>query len=47
MSEPRFLTPEQVERLHRKSIELFGGTAGVRDPMLFEGAVIHPQNVYH
>jgi hypothetical protein len=45
LSEPRFLTVEQVERLHRKLIDRFGGTHGLRDPQLFEGAVIHPRNV--
>jgi len=47
MSEPRFLTVEQVERLHERIIDLFGGTHGLRDPLLFEGAVIHPRNVYY
>ena len=47
MSEPRFLTLEQVKRLHRRVIELFGGTHGLRDPLLLEGAVIHPRNVYY
>ena len=40
MSEPRFLTVAQVERLHEKLINRFGGTHGLRDPLLFEGAVI-------
>jgi death-on-curing protein len=47
MSEPRFLIVEQVERLQRGMIELFGGTHGLRDPVLLEGAVIHPRNVYY
>jgi len=47
MSEPFFLTVEQVERLHKKLIERFGGTHGLRDPLLNEGAVIHPRNVYY
>jgi len=38
MSEPLFLTVEQVERLHEKLIDRFGGTHGLRDPLLFEGA---------
>jgi death on curing protein len=42
MSEPRFLTVEQVERLHQRLIEHFGGLHGLRDPGLLEGAVIHP-----
>ncbi len=47
MSEPLFLAVEQVERLHEKLIDRFGGTQGLRDPLLFEGAVIHPRNVYY
>jgi death-on-curing protein len=47
MSEPRFLTVAQVERLHKKLIEIFGGTHGLRDHGLVEGAVIHPRNVYY
>ena len=47
MNEPRFLTVEQVGKLHQKTIELFGGLPGVRDPQLLEAAVIHPRNVYH
>ena len=47
MSEPGFLTVGQVERLHRRLIERFGGAHGMRDPLLFEGAVIHPRNVYY
>jgi death-on-curing protein len=47
MSEPRFLTIAQVERLHGKLIEVFGGTHGLRDRLLVEGAVIHPRNVYY
>lgn len=35
MSEPRFLSVEQVDRLHKKVIDLFGGTHGLRDPMIF------------
>jgi death-on-curing protein len=47
MNEPLFLTLEQVELLHRESINRFGGTHGVRDSSLFEGAVYHPRNVYY
>lgn len=47
MSKLRFLTVRQVERLHRKLIEVFGGTHGLRDRSLFEGAVIQPRNVYY
>lgn len=46
MSEPVFLTFEQVERLHQKSISRFGGTQGVRDRGLFERAIAQPRHTY-
>jgi hypothetical protein len=46
MSEPSFLTVDQVERLHQRLIDRFGGSHGLRDRLLFEGAVLHPRNVY-
>jgi death-on-curing protein len=46
MSEPFFLTVDDVQFLHRLSIERFGGTLGVRDMNGLEAAVYHPQNVY-
>jgi prophage maintenance system killer protein len=46
VSDPLFLSPAQVGGLHRLSIERFGGADGIRDPALFESAVIHPQQVY-
>jgi len=46
MSDPRFLTEEQVSRLHDQLIERFGGTLGLRDSVSFQSAVMHPQNVY-
>lgn len=47
MSEPSFLTVAQVERLHEKLINRFGGSQGLRDRVLFESAVIQPRNVYY
>ena len=47
MSEPSFLTVDQVERLHENLIDRFGGSHGLRDRLLFEGAVLHPRNVYY
>ena len=47
MSDPFFLTVDQVGQLHQQSIEMFGGLHGLRDPRLFEGAVMHPRNVYY
>ncbi len=47
MSEPIFLTVAQVERLHEKSIQRFGGALGIRDVGLFESAVVQPQQTYY
>jgi death-on-curing protein len=47
MTEPIFLTLEQVEDLHRRALELHGGQDGVRDPSALESAVIHPRNVHY
>ncbi len=46
MSDPVFLSLAQVEALHRLSIAHFGGADGIRDTSLFEGAVMHPQQVF-
>jgi len=47
MTEPIFLTLEQVEALHHRALEEFGGQDGVRDPGALESAVIHPRNVHY
>ncbi len=46
MSDPAFLTVEQVIRLHRISLDRYGGQDGLRDRATFESAVMHPQNVW-
>jgi death-on-curing protein len=46
MSEPVFLTREQVEELHRLALEQHGGQDGVRDPYALDAAVMHPRNVH-
>ena len=46
MKEPLFLTVQQVTNLHKRSIELFGGTHGLRDLAGLESATHQPQNVY-
>ena len=47
MSEPVFLTMEDVEFLHRGSIRRFGGTHGVRDRATLESAVNQPKNLFY
>lgn len=44
--EPDFLTPDQVEDLHRLSLQQHGGKDGLRDRAAFESAVFQPQNVW-
>src|SRR5262249_9610080 len=39
MSEPKFLTLEQVMEIHRIQLELFGGQEGIRDQASLESAV--------
>ncbi len=43
MSEIRFLSLDNVLRLHELSIERFGGATGLRDMALLESAVMMPQ----
>lgn len=40
------MTAAQVESFHQRALELFGGSDGLRDRSLFEGAVAQAQNVY-
>ena len=47
MSEPRFLDTETIHQLHRRSLERFGGTNGLRDIGLIESAIAAAENVYH
>jgi len=44
--EPVFLSVAQVAALHRIALEQHGGQDGLRDPMAFESAVLHPRNVW-
>ena len=46
MTEPRFLSVVEVERLHEIALERFGGSPGLRNKAGFESAVMHPQNIY-
>ena len=43
MSQPRFLTLEDVLRLHRDQIDRYGGSHGVRDHGLLDSALAQPQ----
>jgi death on curing protein len=43
---PAFLDIEQIEALHRISLELHGGQVGLRDRAALEGAALQPRNVW-
>ena len=44
MKEPKWLTKRMVLAIHDEAVEMFGGTAGVRDERLLESALSRPQN---
>lgn len=46
MTDVVFLTVEQVIGLHRRSIDRYGGSHGLRDPGLLESAVLSPQQTF-
>jgi death on curing protein len=46
MNPPVFLSTEQVEKLHERALIEHGGSAGLRDRSLFEGAIAQALNVY-
>ena len=47
MSEPIFLSVEQVVGIQREAVRGFGGSVGVRDAGLLESAVLQPQHVHY
>lgn len=47
MTEPRWLTVDEVLRLHGIQIRRYGGEPSIRDQGLLESAVLRPQNKYH
>lgn len=47
MSEHLWLTLEQVLFIHKKMIDAFGGTHGIRDEGLLQSALARPLNFYH
>jgi death-on-curing protein len=46
VSEPAFLSFNDVQEIHREAIAEFGGTLGIRDRASLESAIYHPQNVF-
>lgn len=44
--EPHFLTLEQVEAIHERSLSEHGGSHGLRDEGGLESAVMQPQHVF-
>lgn len=44
MSEPKWLTEEQVIRMHAEQLAIFGGPAGIRDQGMLGSAVDRPRN---
>ncbi len=44
MSEPRWLTTEEVRIAHEKQLSRFGGPAGLRDENALESALARPVN---
>lgn len=47
MSEPIFLEPDEVFRIHARSLAEHGGSDGVRDQGLVESAVAAAKNTFH
>jgi death-on-curing protein len=44
---PRFLTTDTVLRIHARSLDVFGGLAGVSDPGAVESAVVAVENHFN
>jgi len=42
--EPKWLSKRMVLAIHDEAVEMFGGTAGIRDDGLLESALSRPQN---
>ena len=47
MSEPDFLTLDEVFRIHARSLAEFGGLEGTRDEGLVESALASARNTFH
>ena len=46
MTEPDFLSLEDVLWIHEQQLELYGGQAGLRDPGLLESAIGMPRQTF-
>lgn len=46
MTDPKWVTRQQVEFIHEAVIEMAGGGQGLRDAALLESALARPQNQY-
>lgn len=44
MNDPRWISREEVEKIHELMIEIGGGADGIRDPDLLESALGSPRN---
>jgi death-on-curing protein len=47
VTEPVFVTLEQVLRAHERSLRAFGGTSGLRDEGLLRSAIAQPLNDFY
>ena len=44
---PKWLSQTQVRMLHAESLQLFGGSPGIRDETLLKSALDRPKNKWH
>jgi death-on-curing protein len=47
VNEPNFLTLDEVNRIHARSLAEHGGSDGTRDPGLVESALASAKNTFH
>jgi death-on-curing protein len=47
VNEPRFLTLDEVLRIHDRSLAEHGGSEGIRDPGLVESALASAKNTFY
>ena len=46
MTEPKWMTPEQVKFIHQMALQMGGGLHGRQDTALLESALARPQNLH-